>query len=44
MKLQSFKMKKEMLEPFLLIAPLIALLLVFFILYPVVANIYLSFF
>ncbi len=43
MKLQSFKMKKEMLEPFLLIAPLIALLLVF-ILYPVVANIYLSFF
>lgn len=32
-----------MLEPFLLIAPLIALLLVF-ILYPVVANIYLSFF
>nr|WP_319472494.1 sugar ABC transporter permease [uncultured Sphaerochaeta sp.] len=44
MKIQSSRrMRKGLLEPFLLIAPLLALLLVF-ILYPVVANIYLSFF
>jgi len=35
--------KRESMEPYLLIAPLLLLLLVF-ILYPVVANIYLSFF
>lgn len=37
------KMNSETIEPYLLIAPLLVLLLVF-ILYPVVANVYLSFF
>ncbi|WP_041380560.1 carbohydrate ABC transporter permease [Sphaerochaeta globosa] len=43
MKNHSSIVKSEAMEPYLLIAPLLLLLLVF-ILYPVVANVYLSFF
>lgn len=43
MKMLTPKMKSETFESYLLIAPLLVLLLVF-ILYPVIANVYLSFF
>ncbi|WP_332447033.1 carbohydrate ABC transporter permease [Sphaerochaeta sp.] len=43
MRTQPSKIKSELLEPYMLVAPLLVLLLVF-ILYPVVANVYLSFF
>lgn len=43
MKMLTPKMKSETFESYLLIAPLLLLLLVF-ILYPVIANVYLSFF
>ncbi len=42
-KIRASRVNSQSIEPYLLIAPLLVLLLVF-ILYPVVANIYLSFF
>ena len=43
MKKRTTRMKKETMDSYLLIAPLL-LLLIIFILYPVLANVYLSFF
>ncbi|MFA7112885.1 MAG: sugar ABC transporter permease, partial [Sphaerochaeta sp.] len=43
MKIRASRVNSQSIEPYLLIAPLLVLLLVF-ILYPVVANMYLSFF